>query len=148
MASEEQLERQRSTAAAPKTGRKRSKHLVTYKLRYAGFPIPHSDALAWANRIRKADGKSLLPDQAEYAGEVMFTIESIVQAAGGECCVPHGRWQPGQPYELYLICTHYEEGEWRRVNGILEPGNYFVESKTFTGISYGPFETCHATTFD
>lgn len=116
-----------STTRAAKTGTKRSKRLVTYSIRYAGFPIPHSDALAWANRIRKADGKSLLTDKAKHAGQILLTIEDSVVAAGGACCLPHGRFLPAQPYELYFICTHYEEGKWRRVNGILEPGDYFVE---------------------
>ncbi|KAF8825169.1 hypothetical protein HHX47_DHR7000734 [Lentinula edodes] len=100
---------------------------------------------------------STLSAQLPNSGEVLLAIKPIVQAAGGECCLPHGRWLPAQPYELYFICTHYEEGEWRRVNGILEPGDYFVEGKeeaiskqllSHEGISYGPFETCYATTFD
>lgn len=59
----------------------------------------------------------------------MTTLEDIVVAAGGACCLPHGRFLPAQPYELYFICTHYEEGEWCRVNGKLEPGDYFVGGK-------------------
>ena len=58
-----------------------------------------------------------------------MTIEPIIQAAGGACCLPHGRFLPAQPYELYFICTYYEEGKWRRINGTMEPGAYFVEGK-------------------
>ncbi|KAF9072248.1 hypothetical protein BDP27DRAFT_1400929 [Rhodocollybia butyracea] len=113
-----------TASAAPKRSTNR-----IYDTRYGGFPISHRDALAWANRIRTQDGKPLLTDAPRHSGSIMGTIEPIIEAAGGVACYPHGQIVAGKPYESYLIVTQYEEGEWHRVDGVLEPGSDLVEGE-------------------
>lgn len=98
--------------------------------RWGGFPILHCDALAWANRIRKEDGRRLLTNDPRDSGSTFATLEPIVQAAGGVDCYPHnGPTEPGKPYDSGLILTQYEEGEWRAIDGVLELGSYLVEGE-------------------
>lgn len=98
--------------------------------RWGGYPILHHDALSWANRIRQADGRELLTDKAEDSGYIFFTLKPIVQAAGGVACYPHnGPTEPGKPHASFLILTQHEEGEWRVIDGTLEPGSYLVEGE-------------------
>ncbi|KAJ4492264.1 hypothetical protein C8R41DRAFT_867335 [Lentinula lateritia] len=120
-------------------------------LRYGGFPISHRDALAWANRVRAANGLRLLTDAPHDSGSIMGTLNHVVEAAGGVKCNPHGRIEAGKPYEKYIIITQYEVGEWLSVNGVVEPSAYLVEGETETigkellrreGIAHEPFTSC------
>ncbi|KAJ3870719.1 hypothetical protein F5051DRAFT_434426 [Lentinula edodes] len=101
-------------------------------LRYGGFPISHRDALAWANRVRAANGQRLLTDAPHDSGSIMGTLNRVVEAAGGVKCNPHGRIEAGKPYEKYIIITQYEVGEWLSVNGVVEPSAYLVEGEIET----------------
>ncbi|KAF9065132.1 ankyrin repeat-containing domain protein [Rhodocollybia butyracea] len=92
-----------------------------------------------------------LTDEPKYSGAIMHTLEDVVKAAGGAGCYPHGRRIPGKPYEEYLILTHFEYGEWVRINGVMRPEWFFVEGEDEEiaklllkqqGISHGAFTTC------
>lgn len=83
-----------------------------------------------ANRIRAEGNKPPLTDAPNHSGAIMHTLEDVVEAAGsGADCFPHGSVVPGRPYESYLILTKYEQGEWVRIDGVMQPEWYFTEGE-------------------
>ena len=53
--------------------------------RWGGFPISHTNALAWANRILAADNEPLLTNAPNHSGAIMHTLEDVVRAATEVC---------------------------------------------------------------
>ncbi|KAE9404053.1 hypothetical protein BT96DRAFT_447712 [Gymnopus androsaceus JB14] len=72
-----------------------SYQVKVYTVRYAGLPILHSHALAWANRIRTKPGKSLLTDSGIHTGRIIGSVGDEIEAAGG-----FGLFGLGRPEKL------------------------------------------------